>query len=222
NKLNEGDKEGFLKYLNKSIVTICLFLVPITFGVMFLSNDIVRVIYERGKFESNAVILTSMALFGYSIQLPFAGVRDILNSSLFSMKKTKVTTINGVIGVIVNIILSITLSKFFGVLGISIATSVSAIIIALLLLNSTSKIIGTFDVKELLIKVIKIFISSVIMIITLYYLNKFLVIESSFFIIILDGIIGAIIFFALCKIFRIEEFEEALNIVKNKLIGRES
>ena len=222
NKLNEGDKEGFLKYLNKSIVTICLFLVPITFGVMFLSNDIVRVIYERGKFESNAVILTSMALFGYSIQLPFAGVRDILNSSLFSMKKTKVTTINGVIGVIVNIILSITLSKFFGVLGISIATSVSAIIIALLLLNSTSKIIGTFDVKELLIKVIKIFISSVIMIIMLYYLNKFLVIESSFFIIILDGIIGAIIFFALCKIFRIEEFEEALNIVKNKLIGRES
>ena len=189
---------------------------------MFLSNDIVRVIYERGKFESNAVILTSMALFGYSIQLPFAGVRDILNSSLFSMKKTKVTTINGVIGVIVNIILSITLSKFFGVLGISIATSVSAIIIALLLLNSTSKIIGTFDVKELLIKVIKIFISSVIMIITLYYLNKFLVIESSFFIIILDGIIGAIIFFALCKIFIIEEFEEALNIVKNKLIGRES
>ena len=108
------------------------------------------------------------------------------------------------------------------VLGISIATSVSAIIIALLLLSSTSKIIGTFDVKELLIKVIKIFISSVIMIITLYYLNKFLVIESSFFIIILDGIIGAIIFFALCKIFRIEEFEEALNIVKNKLIGRES
>ena len=222
NKLNEGDKEGFLKYLNKSIVTICLFLVPITFGVMFLSNDIVKVIYERGKFESNAVILTSMALFGYSIQLPFAGVRDILNSSLFSMKKTKVTTINGVIGVIINIILSITLSKFFGVLGISIATSVSAIIIALLLLNSTSKIIGTFDVKELLIKVIKIFISSVIMIIMLYYLNKFLVIESSFFIIILDGIIGAIIFFALCKIFRIEEFEEALNIVKNKLIGRES
>ncbi|MCF0149768.1 MAG: murein biosynthesis integral membrane protein MurJ, partial [Clostridium sp.] len=151
NKLNKGDKEGFLKYLSKSIVTICMFLVPITFGVMFLSNDIIKVIYERGKFESNAVILTSMALFGYAIQLPFAGVRDILNSSLFSMKKTKVTTINGVIGVVVNVILSITLSKFFGVLGISIATSVSAIIISILLLNSTRKIVGSFNLKELFI-----------------------------------------------------------------------
>ncbi len=221
NKLNEGDKEGFLKYLNKSIVTICLFLVPITFGVMFLSNDIIKVIYERGKFESNAVILTSMALFGYAIQLPFAGVRDILNSSLFSMKETKTTTINGIIGVIVNILLSITLSKFFGVLGISIATSVSAIIISLLLLNSTRKIIGTFNFKELFIKIIKITISSIVMIITLYYLNKFFVIENSFIIIILDGIIGALIFFSLCKVFKIEEFEEAINVIKDKFRRRE-
>lgn len=221
NKLNKGDKEGFLKYLSKSIVTICIFLVPITFGVMFLSNDIVKVIYERGKFESNAVILTSMALLGYAIQLPFAGVRDILNSSLFSMKKTKVTTINGVIGVIVNIILSITLSRFFGVLGISIATSVSAIIISILLLNSTRKIVGTFNLKEIFIKVIKITISSSIMIITLYYFNKIFTIDSSFFIIAIDGVIGAVIFFALCKILSIEEFEEALIIIKEKIIRRE-
>lgn len=221
NKLNKGDKEGFLKYLSKSIVTICMFLVPITFGVMFLSNDIVKFIYERGKFESNAVILTSMALFGYAIQLPFAGVRDILNSSLFSMKKTKVTTINGVIGVVVNVILSITLSRFFGVLGISIATSVSAIIISILLLNSTRKIVGEFNLKEIFIKVIKIILSSSIMIIILYYLNKIFTIESSFFIIAIDGVIGAVIFFVLCKILSIEEFEEALNIIKEKIKRRE-
>lgn len=221
NKLNKGDKEGFLKYLSKSIVTICMFLVPITFGVMFLSNDIVKVIYERGKFESNAVILTSMALFGYAIQLPFAGVRDILNSSLFSMKKTKVTTINGVIGVVVNVILSITLSRFFGVLGISIATSVSAIIISILLLNSTRKIVGEFNLKEIFIKVIKIILSSSIMIIILYYLNKIFIIENSFFIIAIDGVIGAVIFFVLCKMFSIEEFEEALNIIKEKIKRRE-
>ncbi len=221
NKLNQGDKEGFLKYLSKSIVVICIFLVPITFGVMFLSNDIVKVIYERGKFESNAVILTSMALLGYAIQLPFAGIRDILNSSLFSMKKTKVTTINGIIGVIVNIILSISLSKVFGVLGISIATSVSAIIISILLLNSTRKMVGKFNLKELFIKIIKITISSSIMIITLFYLNKLFAIDNSFFTIAIDGIIGAVIFFVLCKIFKIEEFEEALNIIKGKIIRRE-
>ena len=178
NKLNEGDREGFLKYLSKSIVIICMFLVPITFGVAFLSNDIVKVIYERGRFDSNAVILTSMALLGYSIQLPFAGVRDILNSSLFSLKKTKITALNGIIGVVINIALSITLSKYFGVLGIAVATSMAAFIISILLLNSTRKLIGSLNVGDLLFKIFKIVLSSSIMIIVLYYINKIININN--------------------------------------------
>ncbi|MBE6053348.1 MAG: murein biosynthesis integral membrane protein MurJ, partial [Clostridium sartagoforme] len=222
NRLNVGDKIGFLKYLSKSIVIISLFLIPITFGITFLSNDITKIIYERGKFDSNAVLLTSMALLGYSLQLPFAGIRDILNSSLFSMKKTKVTAINGIIGVVVNIILSIMLSKFFGVLGIALATSISAFIISILLLNSTRKIIGSFNIKELLVKIFKIFLSSSIMIIILYYLNNLLYINNSFFTILLDGFVGAIIFFIICKILKIEELEEVLNIIKSKFIRRRS
>jgi putative peptidoglycan lipid II flippase len=220
NRLNEGDKEGFLKYLSKSIVIICIFLVPITFGVIFLSNDIVKLIYERGKFDSNAVILTSMALLGYAIQLPFAGIRDILNSSLFSMKKTKITALNGIIGVVINIVLSITLSKYFGVLGIAIATSIAAFIISILLLNSTRKVIGSFNIAELLIKIFKIIISSSIMIVVLYCLNKLININNSFIIILVDGTIGAIIFFILCKVLNIEEFKEVLGIIREKFIRR--
>lgn len=222
NKLNEGDREGFLKYLSKSIVIICMFLVPITFGVAFLSNDIVKVIYERGRFDSNAVILTSMALLGYSIQLPFAGVRDILNSSLFSLKKTKITALNGIIGVVINIALSITLSKYFGVLGIAVATSMAAFIISILLLNSTRKLIGSLNVGDLLFKIFKIVLSSSIMIIVLYYINKIININNSFIIILIDATIGAIIFFILCKFFNVEEFEEALNIVMDKFKRRNS
>lgn len=222
NRLNEGDKEGFLKYLSKSIIIICLFLIPITLGIMFLSDDIIKVIYERGKFDSNAVVLTSMALLGYSIQLPFTGIRDILNSSLFSMKKTKVTTLNGIIGVVVNIVLSIILSKYFGVLGIAIATSISAFVISILLLNSTKKLIGTFNPKELLVKVLKIINISLVMIMSLYYLNKLVVINNSFLVILLDGSVGAIIFFVLCRVIKIEEVEEALNIIKEKFRRRES
>lgn len=222
NRLNEGDKEGFLKYLSKSIIIICLFLIPITLGIMFLSDDIIKVIYERGKFDSNAVVLTSMALLGYSIQLPFTGIRDILNSSLFSMKKTKITTLNGIIGVVVNIVLSITLSKYFGVLGIAIATSISAFVISILLLNSTKKLIGTFNPKELLVKILKIINISLVMIMSLYYLNKLVAISNSFLVILLDGSVGAIIFFVLCRVIKIEEVEEALNIIKEKFKRRES
>lgn len=216
NRLNAGDKQGFIKYLTKSIIIICLFLIPITFGMLFLSKEIVTVFYERGKFDSSAVVLTSMALFGYSLQLPFAGIRDILNSSLFSMKKTKVTTINGIIGVVINIALSIILSKYMGVLGIAIATSVSSLVIALLLLNSTKEVVGSFNISEVIIKISKIILSSTLMILILYFINSLLSIENSFIIILTDGSLGAVIFMIMCKILKIEEFNEALNMIKIK------
>lgn len=220
NRLNLGDKEGFLKYLSKSIVIICLFLIPITLGTMFLSNDIIRIIYERGKFNSNAVMLTSMALLGYAIQLPFLGVRDILNSSLFSMKKTKITTLNGIIGVVVNIVLSITLSKYFGVLGIAIATSISAIVIAVLLLKSTRNLIGNFNIKDIIYKIIKILISSCAMIISLIILNRLININNSLLKVLLDGSLGGIIYLIICKVLKIEELDEGLGIIFNKFYRR--
>ncbi|WP_411167965.1 hypothetical protein ACH36K_12575 [Clostridium sp. MB05] len=42
---------------------------------VFLRKEIVSVFYERGKFDSEAVMLTAMALLGYSIQGPFVGIR---------------------------------------------------------------------------------------------------------------------------------------------------
>ena len=124
NKLNEGDNEGFVMYLSKSVSIIALLLVPISFGFILLNKEVISIFYERGNFTASDVGLTSLAFLGYSLVLPFTGVRDILNSSLFSMQKTKVTTMNGVIGVIVNIILSITLSKIYGFFGVVMALTI--------------------------------------------------------------------------------------------------
>ena len=72
-------------------------------------------------------ILQQLHLLGYGFGIFFTGIRDILNSTLFSMGKTKITTINGVIGVVVNIILSIILSKYLGIFGIAIASSIAMV-----------------------------------------------------------------------------------------------
>ncbi len=63
------------------------------------------------------------------------------------MQKTKITTINGVIGVCINIILSINLSKYIGVTGIALASSIAAAVTSILLFNSTRKLIGDFNAE---------------------------------------------------------------------------
>lgn len=220
NKLNEGDNEGFSTYLSKSISIIALLLVPISIGFILLNKEIISAFYERGKFNDLAVSITASAFLGYSLVLPFTGVRDILNSSLFSMQKTKVTTINGVIGVVVNIILSITLSKTFGVLGVAIASTIAAMVTAILLFMSTRKLVGSFNVVPMIIKLLKIFLAAMIMLFVLILLNKNISINNSIVSILFNGLVGMVVYFISCKILKIEEFNEAIDMIKNKVSKR--
>ncbi|MBB6621837.1 murein biosynthesis integral membrane protein MurJ [Clostridium gasigenes] len=221
NKLNSGDKKGFLEQLSKGIVVISLFLIPIMMAFVFLRVEVISLIFGAGEFDTpETILITSTVFAAYALQLPFSGARDILNSSLFSMQKTKITAINGVIGVSINIILSLILSKYIGVSGIAIASSIAAAVTAILLFNSTRKLIGDFNAKNMIIKLLKIALASIIMISTLYIINKIIVVNSDFIILAVNGIIGIIIFAIVCKFMKIEEFDEATLMITKKLRKR--
>ena len=220
NKLNEGDNKGFSMYLTKSISIIALLLIPISIGFILLNKEIISAFYERGKFNDVAVGITASAFLGYSLVLPFTGVRDILNSSLFSMQKTKVTTINGIVGVVVNIILSISLSKVFGIFGVAIASTVASMITAVLLFISTRKFVGHFDIFPMIIKLLKISLSSMVMILVLTLLNNMINLNNAILIILLNSLVGASIYLIACKILKIEELNELIDMIKNNVYKR--
>ena len=217
NKLNEGDIKGFTNYLTKSISIIALLLVPISIGFILLNKDIISAFYERCNFNEAAVKITASAFLGYSLVLPFTGVRDILNSSLFSMQKTKVTTINGIIGVVVNIILSITLSKIFGVFGVAIASTIASMVTSILLFISTRKFGGHFDVVPMIIKLLKISLSAMVMLLVLKILNIMINLNNAILTILFNGVVGGVVYFISCKIFKIEELDEVINMMKNRV-----
>ena len=218
NKINSDDRQGFLEDLSKTIVVISLFLIPIMAGFIFFRVEIISLVWGHGKFNNpETILITSTVFAAYAIQLPFFGVRDLLNSTLFSMQKTKITTINGVIGVVINIILSIIFSRYIGVSGIAIASSIAGAVTAILLFNSTKKLVGNFDARVIQVKLMKIVLSSGIMIFGLYIVNKLIEINNNFIYLVINGLVGVIIFSIICKLVKIEEFEEAIEIIKNKL-----
>ena len=221
NKLNEGDNKGFLTYLCKSIVIISLLLIPIAFAIVLLNKEIVTAFYGRNQFGASAITLTSIALLGYSMQVPFLGVRDILNSSLFSMQKTKITTINGIIGVLVNIILSIVLSRKIGLLGVAVASSISSAVTAILLFYSTKKIIGDIDIRDMFKSLLKITLSAFVMIFLVKIINNIIGLSNPFIILIIDGTFGSLVFFIMCIILKVEELKEILDMVLSKFIRKE-
>ncbi len=122
---------------------ICLFslaLVPICIVVVLSSRDIVTVVYGRGRFNSESINNTSYALVGYAISMVFFSYRELFTRLQYSYKESKLPVINSFIGIVVNIVLSILLSRIYGVFGVALATSIATIICSVLNMYSARRL----------------------------------------------------------------------------------
>lgn len=217
NRRSEGNHSEFLSVLAKSIIYLAILLIPITAGIIIYGEDVVRLAYKRGAFTESAVILTSLALLGYSFGIFFTGVRDILNSTLFSMGKTKLTAINGIIGVAVNIILSIILSKSLGIAGIALASSISMIVTSLLLFRSIIKLEGKLDIKALVIKIIKVSIATIIMTVIIIVVSKLTKSLPAIIYLLIGVSSGGVVYFSITYLLKIEEVREIILTIKKRI-----
>lgn len=159
----KGDVQGSKAALNDAMKGMFFLLIPVTIGCMMLSEDLVRILYERGNFGSDAVTMTSTALLLYTLGIVGYGFREIFSRVFYAFHDTKTPMINAGIGVILNIIMNLTLSPIIGIGGLALATSVAATITAILLFIQLKRKFGRiFEFKEVK-DYIKIIISTIVM-----------------------------------------------------------
>ena len=220
---SERNKERFINAMTKSINVIVLLVTPISVGAIVLSNPIVKFLFERGEFDSNATSMTAAALTMYSIGMVFYGIRDILIRVFHSMQDTNTPMINGIISVVMNILLNVILVKYLGHMGLALATSLSAIICIVLLFKSLKSEIGYFGQKKIINTSIKAIISALLMGLVTYFtyhiLNNTLGSGSIKEAIALFGAIGigSVLYSILVIILKVEEVYIIIEMIKNKL-----
>ncbi|TYS69706.1 murein biosynthesis integral membrane protein MurJ [Sutcliffiella horikoshii] len=214
----EKDFKGLKKSLKEVIIVIALIIIPATIGTMIFSKPIVEVLFGRGAFDLHAMSLTSSALFFYSIGLIGFGLREVLARVFYSLQDTKTPMINAAIGMVLNIILNITLSKYLGISGLALATSLAAITTAMLMFFSLRKRIGHFGMKSLLNTFIKISISAFIMGATAKFIFSYLtVISSQTIALFLSIVIGLIVYLIILYFMKIDEVGLIVKVVTAKL-----
>jgi putative peptidoglycan lipid II flippase len=216
----ENNIIGLKKILADSISSINLLVLPATIGSMIFAEPVVRLLFGRGAFDSQAVSMTSYALFFYSIGMIGFGLREVLSRAFYSLQDTKTPMINAAIAMIMNIILNIVLSKFLGIGGLALATSISAIFCTVLLFISLRRKIGSFGMKNISISFIKILCASLVMgvIAKISYNTLINSINDNFSLILSIGI-GAITYLIIIYFMKIEEVDIMVNAVKKKLKG---
>jgi putative peptidoglycan lipid II flippase len=212
------DIPGLKNKVKEGIVGVNLLIMPLSVGAMILAEPVVKFLFGRGAFDTDDLLLTSSALYFYSIGMIGVGFREILSRAFYSIKDTKTPMINAAIGMVINIALNIVLSKFLGIGGLALATSISALITAVLMFVSLRKRIGSLGIKQIGFSFMKILIASLIMglIVKLFYINLTATINQNL-LLLLAVLIGAIIYCLIVYFMKIEYVVSLFNNVKKKL-----
>lgn len=220
----EKDMAGFKDTLIKAFNVITLIILPITVGAVILRQPIVSVLFERGQFDARATSMTASALMFYSLGMVFYGYRDVLNRTFYSLQDTRTPTLNGVLTVLCNIVLNLILVRFMQHDGLALATSLSAMIMTVLLFANLRKRLGGIGGKKLFGAFLKCGAASLIMGVAVYWLNgiaaEYLSPSSKmigFLILALEIGLGALLYFALIYLFRVEEVKWLIDMFKKRL-----
>ena len=161
------------KIQNRSLELCLLLSVPACFGLIIASKEITNALFGYGSFLEKDVILTATALkyFGYGV--PAFALIKVLSNFFFARDNTRTPFYVSFFSVVLNVLISVIYFKKIGFVIIPIATSIatwSAVLIYVILLIK----LKYFNVKRIFfVNIVKILISSLIMILGLYYLLSF-------------------------------------------------
>ena len=208
-------KERF-KVLQKYILVLVYILLPITCGVLIFRKELITVAFARGAFGTESASLTSNIFFYYAIGILPIAIREILSKYFYSAGDTKMPMINSAIGVVINIVLNLVLSKFMGVSGLAFATSISYFIICLLLIISIMKRekgVGNFtNIMDYMPAVL----ASIVMCIIVFASNIIVNSPNALLRLVAGMFVGMISYSTVCFIFA----RRQLRIIVSVLFGR--
>lgn len=226
---SEGKIKDFRDTLSSSMNLVFLMTLPSACGLIVLGDPIIRLIYERGKFDAADTTMTAYALAGYSIGLTGYAAIKVLSPAFYAMDDAKTPMIIALVSIVVNGAASYyfreLLSAYgYGHVGVALATSIVALVnffaLALLMRRKIKRLNG----REIVSAFTRIAVASAVMSavcwLSYYFLHQqfggkgFLYKAIECFVPI--GL-GAVVFFIAAKLLKVREIDKLYNAFARKL-----
>lgn len=192
---------------------LMMILIPLTIGASLLKKELILVAFGRGAFDISSINQTSNIFFYYALGIVFIAVREILSKFFYSSGNTKTPVINAGIGITVNIVLNLILSKPMGASGLALATTISNIAVCILLFLDVVRRERDFPVRTFLLNFVKIMISSVIMLGILIIISSFASNYSAIIHIVIYSAIGVFAYFISFALIDRQLLKKILNLL---------
>ncbi|MGC9321830.1 MAG: lipid II flippase MurJ, partial [Kosmotogaceae bacterium] len=132
------DKNRVKERLRKTVTTSLNISLPLAAWIIMMAEPLVKVIYQRGEFDSNSTSLVSMALVGYGALIVLSPISHTCSSYFTARKRLKAITMVSVFSIFLNAFFDWLMLEPFGHAGIAASTSIvvlNATIIYVLLIR---------------------------------------------------------------------------------------
>lgn len=176
----EENKTAFGDRINKTLRQILFIVLPLSFLMIYLRTDLIRIILGSGLFASRDVELTGNVLGFFMLGVFAQSIIPLLARSFYAMQNTFVPVIASIFGVGVNILLAWYFSSSLGIYALPLAFSLAGIVNALILVISLKYKLKTLILKELGVYLIKIIYICVIMVLVMFLADIFINFDINF------------------------------------------
>lgn len=159
-RFSSNDSDKFRKTLESGTGQIFYLTIPFACIFFFMAAPIVRIVFERGNFNSSDTLFVADALVFFAVGLPFTSANTLLNRGFYSLKKNWAPAYVGIFNIILNALLDWILMKKWGHAGICFSTSLVSLFNFIALSVIMKRTIG-ISIINITMSFIKVLIASV-------------------------------------------------------------
>jgi putative peptidoglycan lipid II flippase len=166
------DLEKFGDILSHAMRMVFFITLPATVGLIILGKPIIRVLLERGAFDTVSTLMTNRALVFYALGLlAFSGIR-IMVSAFYALQDTKTPVKIAVVAFLTNLIFSLMLMGPLKHGGLALALSLASSLQFCLLVIFLKRKVYVVNLRPVLISGLKCALAATVMGAGVFYVHS--------------------------------------------------
>lgn len=208
-------KEELGRLVVKIINIFCVLMMPITVACVLFRTELVSAVFQRGAFNANSTALTASVFALYCLGLFFIACNTVISNIFYGHGDTKTAMYISTANLGINVVLNLILIHLWGVNGLALATSLSAIITFFVRLWFSEKYVKLNN-KMMILTATKVLIAAGVacmiprVLFWIHPVNKYLTL-------IVSAAIGVIAYLLIVKILKVNEINDLVGLLKRKL-----
>jgi len=209
-----SDKEGMSATLQETVRVLFFLLLPLTLGLMALSQPLVQFIFGRGEFGYRAVEITARALYYYAPGILGFGFQVVLSRTCFALRDRRTPVIAAAVAITANAILSYTLAPRLEIAGPTLGTSIGVSLGSIIMLIALTRKGLLVWPRKMIFDLCKMAILAILLFFVVYVSSDWFTNRHVLLQILIPAALGGSVYLGACALLRIKEMTWVFQALK--------